>query len=58
MQGLESIKIIDFGGAQYYEEGKVVRSLFGTREYAVRCVVLGAEVPGHCQLTPTLIVCW
>ena len=32
-QGLESIKIIDFGGAQYYEEGKVVRSLFGTREY-------------------------
>ena len=32
--------------------------LFGTREYAVRCVVLGAEVPGHCQLTPTLIVCW
>ena len=33
MQGLESIKIIDFGGAQYYEEGKVVRSLFGTREY-------------------------
>ena len=33
LQGLESIKIIDFGGAQYYEEGKVVRSLFGTREY-------------------------
>ena len=29
----ECIKIIDFGGAQYYEEGKIVRSLFGTREY-------------------------
>ena len=29
----ECVKIIDFGGAQYYEEGKIVRSLFGTREY-------------------------
>ena len=29
----ENIKLIDFGGAQYYEKGKVTRSLFGTREY-------------------------
>ena len=29
----ENVKIIDFGGAQYYERGKVTRSLFGTREY-------------------------
>jgi len=27
------VKIIDFGGAQFHSKGKVVRTMFGTREY-------------------------
>jgi len=29
----DTIKIIDFGGAQFFTKGKAVRTMFGTREY-------------------------
>lgn len=32
-QSNDVVKIIDFGGAQFYTKGKVVRTMFGTREY-------------------------